>query len=509
MTAPDGEADGSRRSGGAWGRPLLEMVRWDVRLQVRYGIYPVYAALTLLFVVGLRLAGPSYRPDLTVLLISLDPAVLGFYFVAVLVLYEKSEGVLDALVVSPLGDAGYLLSKTLSLAALATVTSTIVAVSTHGLSPRTPILVVGVALASSLFVLLGFVAVARFDSVNEYFLSAAIWGAVLFSPVLGYLDLFESRLFLLLPVQPLLISVEAGLRPVDLPAVAYALAYLLLANAVAFRWARRSFERNVVQRGKPRRRLGAGRRDDSRTLAARSPWVGLVVTDLRNWLRDPLLTFAAAGPLLLALVVRVATPVVTPMAAGVLDLTEYYPVMAATMTVFGPGLFGFVVGMFFLEDRDQGVLAAYRASPLSLRGYLLYRGSTAFLFALVSVLPALVVVDLARPPLPVLLLSSVLGALGGPVVALALGLTASNSIEGVALSKLLNAFLLGPALLVAAVPEPWQFVAGVFPAYWPVKTYVAAATGDPSWPLYWTLGVGVHAFVLVVLTRGTTSRRLT
>lgn len=504
VTTDDETAEPSR-FGGLTSHPVLEMLRWDVRLQARYGIYPVYAVLTLLFVVGLRVVDPALRIDATILLIAVDPAVLGFYFIAVLVLYEKDEGVLSALVVSPLGDVGYLLSKTLSLSILATGASLIVAVSSHGISARTPILLVGVGLSASLFVLIGFVAVSRFDSINEYFLSAALWGAVLFAPILGYLDLFDTDLFYLLPAGPLLVTVEAGLRPVEPWTVGYSVCYLLVANWVAFRWARRSFDRNVVRGGDPGRKLGhtssETQRGDPHRLPARTPWIGLLLSDLRNWMRDPMLAFAAGGPLLLAIVVRVATPVVTAMEPMGLDLTAYYPVMAGTMTVFGPGIFGFVVGVFILEDRDQGVLTVYRTTPISLRGYLQYRGSTAVLFALVSTLPALVVVDLAHPPLVVVLLSAVLGALGGPIIALLLGLVASNAIEGIALSKLLNLYLLGPAILIALVPEPWQFIAGVLPAFWPVKTYAAGATGDSSWPIYWVAGVAIQILSLLVLSR--------
>lgn len=492
--------------------PLLGMLRWDVRLQVKYGIYSVYAVLTLVFVIGVRTVVSAVRTDVTILLIAVDPAVLGFYFIAVLVLYEKGEGVLDALVVSPLGEAGYLLSKTLTLSVLATGTALIVAISSHGISLRTPILIVGVVLSASLFVLIGFVAVARFDSINDYFISAAIWGAVLFSPVLGYLGFFETELFYVLPVRPLLITVEAGLRPVEPWRVVYSVVYLLIVNVVAFRWARRSFDRNIVRRGDSGSKRGRTSRDtsrdDIRSINTHSPWVGLVLTDLKNWLRDPMLVFAAAGPLLLAIVVRFAVPTVTAMASQIVDLTNYYPVMAGTMIVFGPGLFGFIVGMLILEDRDQRILTVYRTAPISLRGYMLYRGSTAFLFALVSILPALVIVDLSHPSLSVVLLSATLGALGGPVIALALGLVASNAIEGIALSKLLNVFLIGPAILIALIPEPWQFIAGVVPAYWPLKTYVAGAAGDPVWSTYWVIGIVIHVSSLIVLDWWITPRTL-
>ena len=501
------EANDRRETNGTnvAGHPLVEMLRWDVRVQTRYGIVPVYAVLTVLFVLGLLSVGESARIDATVLLITLDPAVLGFYFIAVLVLFEKGDGVLDALVVSPLGPAGYLLSKDVTLSALATTASVVVILATHGVTLRLPLALVGVALAASLFVLLGFVAVARFDSVNEYFLSAPVWGGILFLPILGFLGLVETPLFYLLPVQPLLVLVEAGLRPVELWRVVYAIAYLVVGNVVVYSVALRSFKRHVVRGGDPGRKLGhsagSGRQRWNWSNDDRSPWVGLVSADLKNWVRDPMLTIAAVGPFLLAFVVRFAAPVVTEFTAGFVDLTTYYPVIAGTMTVFGPGIYGFVVGMFVLEDRDQNVLTAYRTSPLSLRGYLLYRGTTATVFGFLSTLPAVVGVGLVQAPPAVIVASAALGSLSAPVIALSLGLVASNSIEGIALSKFENVVLLGPAAVVAVVPEPWQFAAGVFPPYWPVKTFVVGATGDPSWPVFLVGGVVVHVLALGALIR--------
>ncbi|MFB6141222.1 MAG: ABC transporter [Halosimplex sp.] len=422
-----------------------------------------------------------------------------------LVLYEKTEGVLQALVVSPLDDVGYLVSKAVSLSGLAVATSFAVAVTEFGLSSRIAVLLSGVFLSSSLIVFLGFVAVSRFDSINEYFLSAAVWGAVLFSPILGYLDLFETPAFYLSPVRPLLITIGAGVRPTPLWEVVYAFAYLSVGTALAFLWARRSFDRDVLRQGTPGRKLGSGSTRGTRTDRWRpvpqSPWVGLLVTDVKNWIRDPMLAFAAVGPLVLATVVRVIAPVVTTRLTEVIDLAAYYPVIAGSMAVFGPGIFGFIVGMLVLEDRDTDVLAAYRTSPLSLNGYLLYRGGTASLFSVLSTLPALLVVGLVRPSIPTLVGSAILGALSGSVIGLVLGLTASNSIEGIALSKFMNVALLGPALVIATVPEPLQFLAGIVPMYWPVKVYVAGATGQSNTLPLFGIGIGVHLIALVCVTK--------
>ena len=478
------------------------MIRWDVRLQVEYGFYTVYAVLTATFILGLHLVGPALRTDAAVLLIVTDPTILGFYFIASVVLFEKEEGVLNALVTSPLGDRGYLASKVLTLSLLAVGASTLVAVLGHGTTPRLGVLVIGVGLSASLFVLVGFVAVARYDSVNEYFISAVGWGTILFLPLFGYVGLVETWLFYLLPAQPALLLVEAGFRPLPAWQVTYGLGYLLVGNAVAYRWARRTFRRHVVRGGDPGAQLGRNRSPGSQHqhgqswLATRSPWAGLVVADLRNWIRDPMLAGAAIGPLALAVVIRFGTPAVAKLAAPVVALEPLYPVIVGSMVAFCPAIYGFVVGMFVLEDREQGVLAAYRVSPLSARGYLLYRGVSAYVLTLVAILPALAIIGLVRVPPPVLVGSAAVGALSGPTIALVFGTVASNTIEGIAISKLINLVILGPAVGIIAVPEPLQFAVGVFPTYWPIKAVVSGVAGDSLWPVFLVVGAVGHLLVI-------------
>jgi fluoroquinolone transport system permease protein len=217
------------------------MVPWDVRLQYRYGFYAVYAVLTVLFVGALRsIPAGSARDTALQLLVFSDPSFLGFYFVAALVLFEKGQGVVGALVTSPLSTRAYLWSKALSLTLLALVATTAVTALGYGTDVRWVPLLAGVALTSVLFVFVGFVAVARFDSVNAYFMTALAYMTVLGGPVLGLVGLVETPLFYLLPAQPSLVLFEAALGPVPALELAYAVGYLVVAIGVAAVAARRS-----------------------------------------------------------------------------------------------------------------------------------------------------------------------------------------------------------------------------------------------------------------------------
>jgi fluoroquinolone transport system permease protein len=61
-------------------------------------------------------------------------------------------------------------------------------------------------------------------------------------------------------------------------------------------------------------------------------------------------------------------------------------------------------------------------------------------------------------------------ALGAPIFALILGALAENKVQGFAIMKGLGIFFLGP-FVAWFVPEPWQYLLGVFPTYWPVKSF--------------------------------------
>lgn len=183
-------------------------------------------------------------------------------------------------------------------------------------------------------------------------------------------------MFYLLPAQPVLLLVEGGFRRLADWELAYGFGYLLIGNLAMYVWARHSFRNYIVRGGTPRQKLGHNELPEKSVTEgqwgsiSQSPIFGMAVADLRNWLRDPMLAIAAIGPLVLAVLIRFGTPTVSEMAAPVVALEPYYPVIAGSMTVFGPALYGFVVGIFVLDDREQGMIVAYRTSPLSDRGYL-------------------------------------------------------------------------------------------------------------------------------------------
>ncbi len=480
---------------------LASMLRWDVRLQVRYGFYAVYAVIVAIYVLGIRQLSPTLQPTALTLAVFGDPAFLGFYFIAALVLFEKREGVIDALTLSPLRRDEYLASKALSLTLLAVVASLVVV--TLSVGPHFDVFpfFLGVVLTSLLFVFVGFVAVARFDSINAYFMTSIVYLLPTGLPFLDFFGIVEHPVFYLIPTQASLVLIGAAFHPVPTWQLVYGVTYLLVCTAVAAAVARRSFDRHIVHGGTsgtstaatavPRgRQIGAGRDF--------GPVATLALADLKNWFRDPLLVFVAVLPLGYAVFGRLVVPFVAELLAPTFDIVPYYPLVLTMFMFIGPVTVGFVVGFFVLEERDQGVLAALWTTPLTGRGYLLYRGLSVTLVSFVLMVLTVPLIGLVTVPLSLLIPVALVGSLWSFGCALVLATFADNTVEGVAVSKFLGLTVMAPLVAAVALPLPWRYVAGVLPPFWPIEAFLLGLDGGSPTTVALYLAVGVVAHAVVV-----------
>lgn len=146
---------------------LLALLRGDVRFQFRYGFYLLYLFFSV-FYIGLLAAFPQdWRPTAAVLMVFSDPAAMGLFFMGAIVLYEKSERVLDSLAIAPIKVRDYVFSKLLSLALISTAVA--LAIGAFGGILASPLhFLAGVLVGSSLFSALGLLVAARIHTLNEF-----------------------------------------------------------------------------------------------------------------------------------------------------------------------------------------------------------------------------------------------------------------------------------------------------------------------------------------------------
>ncbi len=228
---------------------LLSTFRCDVTIQFRSGFY--YASAFFVVVWAALLSLPEKGAVDFGLLIPafmlLNLAVMAFYFMGALVLLEKSQGTLAGLVVTPLRKEEYLLSKIGSLALMGLIENLVLTALVNGLDFNLPLFVVGLLLLAAFCVLLGFIAIARYDSINEFLLPSVVMVSALMLPLIDYLGLWHSPLFYLHPAYPPLLLMRAAFGSGDMWQLLYGLMGSLFWAMMAFVLAKRMFNHFIVR----------------------------------------------------------------------------------------------------------------------------------------------------------------------------------------------------------------------------------------------------------------------
>jgi fluoroquinolone transport system permease protein len=171
-----------------------------------------------------------------------------FYFIAGLFLLEKTEGVLEALVVTPLRTGEYLSSKLIALTFLAPAEGFVVVVASYGFGFNIGLFIVGAVLLSFFYTLAGFFVIARYDSITEFLLPSGLYTILFNLPWIDYFELWPHWIWYLIPTQAPLLLMKAAFRPVESWQLIYGFVYSLVAVGLAYLWAHQAFHRFVVGR---------------------------------------------------------------------------------------------------------------------------------------------------------------------------------------------------------------------------------------------------------------------
>lgn len=166
----------------------VALIRHDVRLQYRYGIYAAYAFIVALYVTELLVLGAVLPPWVPALIIFTDPAALGFFFLGALMMLEKSEGVRAALAASPVSAVDYLTGKMVTLVGLSLASCVVLIPFIHRVA-NPLLLLVAVMLTAIQYVGIGVPIALRFRTVNGYLIGSAGFLTPLIAP--GLLALLE------------------------------------------------------------------------------------------------------------------------------------------------------------------------------------------------------------------------------------------------------------------------------------------------------------------------------
>jgi fluoroquinolone transport system permease protein len=223
-------------------------VKLDLRMQARHGFYYASALTAIISIVLIRQLPVGDLGYLIPVFLIGNMVLNTFYFIAGMVLFEKGEGTLQALSVTPLSILEYLGSKAATLTLLTLVENFAIILLAYGPGFNVLPVLAGTIFMSVMYVLTGFIVVARYDSISEYIMPSVVYTTALQLPLLDYLGIFRSPIFYIFPAQAPLMLMESAFAHVEIWQMAYGIAYSLACICAAYVLAHRSFKKHVIQK---------------------------------------------------------------------------------------------------------------------------------------------------------------------------------------------------------------------------------------------------------------------
>ncbi|SFL80530.1 fluoroquinolone transport system permease protein [Gracilibacillus orientalis] len=210
----------------------------------------------------------------------------------------------------------------------------------------------------------------------------------------------------------------------------------------------------------------------------------LSIGDIKNIQREPLLIFSLFGILLLTTVIRFGLPELHTIFLSYTSfpLQPHFRIIVSLALLMAPLMIGMLYGFIILDERDEGVLLFYAVTPITKTGYLFARILAPIIVTFIISFAAVLIQGLIVWDVITFLPVAILLALQSPVVTLLLASLASNKVEGLALTKVINLMLLAP-LLDYVISHPIIKITAIFPIYWPVKVFSESDSGNYWWNL--------------------------
>ncbi len=207
-------------------RQLSRLLPLDFLLLLRYKVIGISIAITLIYIGAfMLLSNLGNIEKVLILLIFNDPALLGFLFVGVMVLFERNENTLQALAVSPIAPSHYILSKTIALGLIALFCCWAMAIAAMGWDFNFFHFSMATLFSSTIFSMFGFIVVAKESTFNNFIIKSLVVIVFLSLPFLAYFDICSLHWFWVFPTQGLILLFQYAFA--DAPPLLLLLAYSL------------------------------------------------------------------------------------------------------------------------------------------------------------------------------------------------------------------------------------------------------------------------------------------
>ena len=232
---------------------LTQSISLDTRLQTKNQLYSITvgAALAVGVCLGYFFNQEALKFAIPIFFLFASSGT-GYLFVAALILFEKQERTLDALIVTPLRPDEYLSSKIISLSVLAIVEISVILVAGwiiwYGPAGVNWIwLILGTLCMQIMMTILGIIVVVRYDRINDFLMPTLLVAFVTQIPFLAGLNIWEPFFFYLIPTYPPFLMLLAAFNPIESWQLIYGIVGSIAWIAIFYFWARSAFDKHIIQ----------------------------------------------------------------------------------------------------------------------------------------------------------------------------------------------------------------------------------------------------------------------
>ncbi|MEO1286422.1 MAG: hypothetical protein AAFV93_01535 [Chloroflexota bacterium] len=237
---------------------LLNAMRTDFMVQVRNQLYAIGIGVGVLVAVVLsQLLNVNQIPIAIPVLVLLVAGGSTLLYVAGMILFEKDEGTLNAVIVTPLRTSEYLWSKIITLTTLATLESVVMVGGSLALiyafgnpivMPNIPILLLGAIVMGVMYTLIGIIMIVRYDKITDFLVPAVMVATLLQLPFVHFLGFVVHPAFLILPTSAPTMLTQASFISLNSWEWAYTLIYNTVLLIGLSAWAYRAFQTHIVEK---------------------------------------------------------------------------------------------------------------------------------------------------------------------------------------------------------------------------------------------------------------------
>ena len=232
---------------------LTQSISLDTRLQTKNQLYSITigAALAVGLALGYFFSQEALKIAIPIFFLFASSGT-GYLFIAALILFEKQEHTLDALITTPLRPDEYLSAKIISLSLLALVeigvivlTGWIIWYGPAGINWLW--LVLGTMLMQIIMTILGIIVVVRYERINDFLMPTLLVALITQIPFVAALGIWEPFFFYLIPTYPAFLLLQAAFTPITAGQIIFGLIGSLIWIIIFYIWARQAFDRHIIQ----------------------------------------------------------------------------------------------------------------------------------------------------------------------------------------------------------------------------------------------------------------------